>query len=123
MIEAIQNQLKPHALSAALTPVKVWQPALSIQIQNAPDVELFGNKPADDAAREMRQACRAGLLLLNDDLEASHHLAQQIETMTGSFWHAIMHRREGDFSNSQYWLQQAGSHPALRKVRAAAVEV
>lgn len=56
-------------------------------------------------------ALQAGLWLLVDDLERSHAISQGIDTPTGSYWHAIMHRREGDFSNAKYWLRQAGSHP------------
>jgi hypothetical protein len=28
-------------------------------------------------------------------------------------WHSIMHRREGDFDNSRYWLRRVGSLPAF----------
>jgi hypothetical protein len=31
-----------------------------------------------------------------------------------SFWHAIMHRREGDFSNSKYWYARCASHPSMQ---------
>src|SRR5215471_10239995 len=50
----------------------------------------------DDAA-----ALLAALWLWHDWLEQSHKIAQTLQTGSGSFWHAIMHRREGDFSNSK----------------------
>lgn len=56
----------------------------------------------------------AGLWLRHDWLEESHKISQGIETPTGSLWHAIMHRREGDFSNSKYWYRRADGHPAYQ---------
>ena len=56
---------------------------------------------------------KAAIWLYVDDLEASHAISQGIHDSTGSMWHAIMHRREGDFSNAKYWLKLAGSHPAF----------
>jgi hypothetical protein len=58
-----------------------------------------------------RPALAAGLWLYVDDLERSHTVSQGIEDATGSFWHGIMHRREGDFANSHYWMRRAASHP------------
>ena len=63
----------------------------------------------------MDPAMRAAIWLYVDDLEASHAISQGIHDSTGSMWHAIMHRREGDFSNAKYWLRLAGSHPAFQK--------
>ena len=42
-------------------------------------------------------ALRAGIWLYVDDLDQSHRVSQTVHTPTGSYWHAIMHRREGDF--------------------------
>src|SRR3954447_17397484 len=39
----------------------------------------------------------AGLLLWHDCLDRSHEISQSISSESGSYWHAIMHRREGDF--------------------------
>jgi hypothetical protein len=58
----------------------------------------------------------AGLWLYVDDLDRSHGFSQGLETSTGSFWHAIMHRREGDFGNSHYWYSRAGLHPAMTAI-------
>jgi hypothetical protein len=64
--------------------------------------------------RESEAACiLAGLWLWQDYLVESHEICQAIETPSGSLWHAILHRREGDFSNAKYWYARAGNHPAL----------
>ena len=55
----------------------------------------------------------AGLWLYVDDLDRSHRVSQSLEDTTGSYWHGIMHRREGDFSNSHYWMRRATEHPLL----------
>jgi hypothetical protein len=60
--------------------------------------------------REMAACCLSGLWLLHDFLDDAHAICQNIDTASGSLWHAIMHRREGDFSNSKYWLRRAGPH-------------
>ena len=73
--------------------------------------------PRGVADRQMIAACRSGLWLAFDFLDESHKLSQEIETPEGSFWHAIMHRREPDPSNSKYWWRRVGQHPVLRQLR------
>ncbi|MEO0476358.1 MAG: hypothetical protein AAF085_10390 [Planctomycetota bacterium] len=68
----------------------------------------------EDAALSGRDALKAGLWLYVDELDRSHDISQSMKDATGSYWHAIMHRREGDFWNSKYWYRNAGSHPAMR---------
>jgi hypothetical protein len=73
-------------------------------------------------------AMLAGLWLWHDGLSECHEIVQKsplqfmesdrasdqkyLREMTSTFayWHAIMHRREGDFSNSKYWLARCRSH-------------
>lgn len=55
----------------------------------------------------------AGLYLYVDELDKAHDACQDLDTPTGAYWHAIMHRREGDFSNALYWLRRARKHPAM----------
>ena len=71
------------------------------------------------ADRHQAACCVAGLWLLYDELDASHRISQGIETPSGSFWHGVMHRREGDFSNAKYWFRQVGAHPVLTTLAAA----
>ena len=60
---------------------------------------------------DMAACCLSGLWLWNDFLDASHTISQDIHTTSGSYWHGIMHRREGDFSNAKYWFRKVGQHP------------
>jgi hypothetical protein len=77
---------------------------------------IHGNLARPDEARAML----AGLWLYFDWLEPSHAISQSLETPTGSFWHAILHRREGDFSNSKYWYARCANHPAMPAIGAMA---
>jgi hypothetical protein len=71
------------------------------------------------ADREMAAACLAGLWLYHDFADESHALSQEIETVEGSYWHGILHRREPDFSNAKYWFRRVGSHPISSELAAA----
>ena len=73
--------------------------------------------------REMAACCISGAWLLHDYLDESHKISQDIETLSGSFWHGIMHRREGDFSNAKYWFRRVGKHPVLDLVGQRAAEM
>lgn len=61
-----------------------------------------------------RPELAAGLWLYIGELDRSHTVSQQLTHSAGSFWHAIMHRMEGDFENCLYWYRQASDHPLLR---------
>src|SRR6185295_8112209 len=71
----------------------------------------FGKAQLADS--DMAACSIAGVWLLHDCLDESHAISQGIDTTSSSFWHAIMHRREGDFSNAKYWFRHAGQHPAF----------
>jgi hypothetical protein len=70
--------------------------------------------------RDSANACRAGLWLLYNFLSESHALSQELHNADGAYWHALMHRREGDFSNSKYWFRRVGDHPIYAPLRNAA---
>jgi hypothetical protein len=42
------------------------------------------------------------------DWEKSHNIAQDINSNTGSWIHAYLHRKEGDIFNADYWYSKAG---------------
>ena len=82
-----------------------------------PEAVFDGKLAASIAALDATDAVKAGLHLLNDDLASAHELAQAHEgDKTCDYWHAVVHRREGDFDNAKYWLRQVGRHPVLSRV-------
>ncbi|MGB7157958.1 MAG: hypothetical protein WBD40_07815 [Tepidisphaeraceae bacterium] len=54
----------------------------------------------------------------NAKSEDQQQLRQEADTL--AFWHAIMHRREGDFSNAKYWYARCASHAILPSLGAQA---
>ena len=59
---------------------------------------------------------RSAALLWHDYLDESHAISQEIHTAGGSFLHAIMHRREPDYSNAKYWFRRVGTHPSFAQI-------
>jgi len=94
---------------------------LSVEAAFAHAASEFGRaQPAD---RDMAACCIAGAWLLYDFLDESHQISQQVDTPLGSFWHGIMHRREGDFSNAKYWFRRVGRHEVLDRLGQRAAEL
>ncbi len=75
------------------------------------------------AEPDMVAACRAGLWLAFNFLDESHTISQGLELPEGSYWHAIMHRREPDASNSKYWWHRVGNHPVLAQLAGEAAQL
>ncbi len=112
----------PEALTETLAPLFARLPQdaalgrLVVRERQPDDVVAIANEIAKTPAFAGRPAMLAGLWLYVDDLEASHIQSQSLESATGAYWHGIMHRREGDFSNSHYWFRRAGQHPAMAEI-------
>lgn len=66
---------------------------------------------------ELQDLILAALWLLEGDLDQSHRFSQRWETLNGSYWHAIMHRREGDWSNSKYWYRRSSKNPVINSFK------
>jgi hypothetical protein len=94
--------------------------AVELRIRKlTPETLLAGREVVD---HDMAQACLAGLWLYHDFLEESHAISQEIHTPSGSFWHGILHRREGDYDNAKYWFRRVGNHPVYTPLRQFAAE-
>ena len=94
------------------TPNLAARPAL---LALTPEIVCPGHRD-----RDMAMACLSGLWLLHDFLDESHAISQDLATAEGSYWHAIMHRREPDAWNSKYWWRRVGKHPVLSRLVAEA---
>ena len=96
-------------------------PALAQQLLDGVEPKQLLAAPA--ALPSAGAALLAGLWLWHDGLDECHRIVQKPSDegdATFAFWHAMMHRREGDFSNSKYWYARAGSHPAVQILAAQA---
>ena len=106
----------PETISEAVTPLFTALPiedAMRRLTGGSPHHVELVEQALKHPALSGRPELAAGLWLYVDDLDRSHTLSQSITDVTGSFWHGIMHRREGDFSNSHYWMRRAANHPLL----------
>lgn len=102
----ILRQAGPNAYASLV--VSGPTPQAAAQALNSMTPQQLISKPirqADDA-----RAALAGLWLWLGALAESHAISQELVSPTGSFWHAIMHRLEGDFSNSKYWYRRCDTH-------------
>ena len=88
-------------------PDKIYQEELEILTEQS----LFTDQNLKDIP--YAKCCLSGLWLHHDFLDRSHTISQTIPNSSGSFWHGIMHRREGDYWNSKYWFRQVGIHPVF----------
>lgn len=66
--------------------------------------------------RDAFSCCLAAVWLLHGYLDEAHVLCQDVPTASGSYWHGVMHRREGDYGNAQYWFRRAGDHVATAQI-------
>ena len=111
--KAVHQLVGGQTAYTALTTPDRTTPQLHQSIGSLQPVDVF-TEPLVDT--EEGKAALSGIWLWHDALEPSHSICQSIETPTGSFWHAILHRREGDFSNAKYWYARARKHPALQTI-------
>ena len=67
-----------------------------MRIQKAKGIELVGNNILIKALE----------LAINDEWDASHKIVQEMHSNYSNWIHAVLHKIEGDESNSRYWYAQ-----------------
>jgi hypothetical protein len=98
----------PVAAYAILAALWLWHDGLDechVIVQKSPD-ELLA------ASRNVRRQS-------TEDVRSRDPQDQREMVSTLAYWHAIMHRREGDFSNSKYWLARCRAHPVAEQIATA----
>jgi len=91
-------------------------PRAGVRSQTELDTALEGLSRVMKLRPPNQQLVRALVLLWHDHLDAAHAISQGIENTGGSLVHAIMHRREPDYSNSKYWWRRVGKPPCFPEI-------
>ena len=94
----------------------LWK--LSDEYRGLSDADLANGRDILDPRQFL--LIRGGILYALDELDDAHRIFQDETSAEGSYWHGMMHRREGDFDNARYWFRRAGRLPAFADMRDAA---
>jgi hypothetical protein len=116
----VDRILRAEGLLTKLTPKEPLDYPLLQKLRAADDATLTGQltigKPGPFAL------VRGGLLYALDAIDEAHKVFQDSPGDLGSYWHGIMHRREGDFDNARYWFRRAGVLPVFGEMHRLASE-
>ncbi len=117
----IDRLLLRDDLLKAIVPSEPLDYAAVLRIRGADNATLAGGYKI--ASPSHLALVRGGLFYALDALHDSHELFQEDHTDLGSYWHGMMHRREGDFDNARYWFRRAGEPPIAAALHSAAASV
>jgi hypothetical protein len=113
----VERLLARSELLSRLQPKEPLFWALSDQFRSMDDATLAGGKAIKDPAQFT--LVRGAILYALDELDAAHQIFQEDHSELGSYWHGMMHRREGDFDNARYWFRRAGRLTLFHAMHAA----
>lgn len=115
---AIQQMFGQHGFLRELFPKESLFWKASDEFRRMDEKELLGGREVTDPKHLalLKGALWCGL----DELDTAHRIFQDEPSELGSYWHGIMHRREGDLDNARYWFRRAGKLPVFNKLHEAA---
>lgn len=117
----IDRVLREDHLLGKLTPTEPLDWEIAKRVREADDATIAGDKAIKNATAF--SMVRGGLLYAVDALDPAHRIFQDIHSDLGSYWHGMMHRREGDFDNARYWFRRAGTIPVFDAMHSEAANV
>jgi hypothetical protein len=113
---ALSVQSLKELLATAEPPELGPGPRAGVKSEEALE-RVMGKTPPDaDNAPAREQLARALVFLWHDHMDAAHRIAQDIGSADGSYVHGIVHRREPDYGNAQYWFRRVGEYPAFTEL-------
>ncbi len=107
------EEIESRLSGLSLVRGQVTQDSLIHEIQLISLRELFGQNVT---SAPMGEAVKAGLCVALDAWDDAHAIAQDLDTVEGSYWHGIVHRREPDAANAKYWFRRVGQHPVFQQL-------
>jgi len=107
------EEIEPCLSALSLVRGQVTQDSLIHEIQSITLRELFGQ---DVRNAPMGEGVKAGLCVALDAWDDAHAIAQELDTVEGSYWHGIVHRREPDAGNAKFWFRRVGQHPVFQQL-------
>jgi hypothetical protein len=116
----VDRILRAEHLLEKLLPKEPLDWNLLQALRAADDATVTGQKAVGKPP--MFALVRGGLLYALDAIDEAHKIFQDSPGDLGSYWHGMMHRREGDFDNARYWFRRAGRLPFFDTLHRAASE-
>jgi hypothetical protein len=102
----IDRILLREDLLQKLTPTEPLDIERLQKLRSTDDATLSGGRTIGKP--KMFPLVRGGLLYALDAIDEAHRIFQDAPGDLGSYWHGMVHRREGDFENARYWFRRAG---------------
>ena len=114
----VDRLLSQEDLLKTLIPEAPLDSDLVRRLRETGDDVLAGEKVLADPT--MFALVRGGLFYALDALPEAHTIFQDASGDCSSYWHGMLHRREGDFDNARYWFRRAGVLPFFAEAHRAA---
>ena len=123
VIERLDRTLLHNLPAAESPPLDAGRPHrryIKAALERVGMERLFSGNRIED--RQLAGCVASALHVQHDFLDESHRVSQKIETPTGSFYHGIMRRHEGDFSNAKYWFRHVDEHSVFHSLQQQVVK-